>query len=172
MAYTQAHAITLVLGNVIGPIVGSSNPGGPGNFQTCQLISPWGQTQACLTWEEMKNQLWYRYAGVDTGRLGNFLDLGLINGPTPTPFNQTFANVTATVTSAIITGIANTSGITPGMLAFLSVAGLVGLAYVISVQANVGVTLNQNFGGTTGSTYTLTLVPCPAALANDIVSNP
>lgn len=170
-AYNQAVALTLLLGNIQGGQVNSSNPSGPGNFQTAQIIGPWGQTQQCLVWEEMWRQL-FRYPGVDCGRLGAWLNLGIVNGSTPTPYNQIFANVTFTNGSATVSGLSSTNGLTPGMLAFCSVAGLVGICYVATIASATSITLNQNFGGTTGSTYTLTLVPCPPASANDIISTP
>ena len=172
MAFTQVVGITLVFGNVAGGVLGSSDPVGPGNFQTVQQITPWGQTAACLVWEEMVQQAWLRNPGVDCGRLGNYLNLGTVNGSTPTPYNQTFANVTFTNLSSTVSGLSSTNGLSPGMLAFCSVAGLLGLAYVATIASATSITLNQNFGGTTGSTYTLTLVPCPPASANDIISFP
>ncbi|HTD17824.1 MAG TPA: hypothetical protein VK673_21755 [Chthoniobacterales bacterium] len=179
MAYNQAAALTLVFGNVQGGVIGSSSPvAAPGNFQTFQIISPWGQTQAALVWEEAWNQLFRSgqpYGNIDVGRLGNYLDLGVVNGPTPTPFNYSY-NGTFTLTSATITsvsGIGGTTvaGLTPGMLVFCSAAGLVGLCYIVSIPSANSITLNQTFGGTTGS-YTFYVVPCPSSGANDIISTP
>lgn len=171
MAYNQVVAVTLVFGGVPGGVLGSSDPAGPGNAATFQAIGPWGQTAQALVYEEMWRQF-FRYPGVDNGRLGNYLNFNLVNGPTPTPYNQTFAAVTFTNGSPNVTGLSSTLGLSAGMLAFCSVAGLVGIAYVINPALSAtSLVLNQNFAGTTGS-YTLTLVPCPPSVANDIISTP
>lgn len=139
-------------------VAANGNPAVIGSASGFQFYTPWGSSDSATVWEEAHNQA-FTIGSIDSGRQGMFFNLGLQNFsgtptlPTVALTNSTFTNGSANVT------VSSTAGIYPGFLVFCSVAGLVGLACVNSITSGTVLVINQNFGGTTGSTYTATFVP-------------
>jgi hypothetical protein len=55
------------------------SPTNPAQAATFQLVTPWGQTQTCTTWEEAVTQAFQRHSRY-TGKMGNYFLTGTTNG--------------------------------------------------------------------------------------------
>lgn len=73
----MANLVAYIQLNFI-PAAGAGTPTAPVQAGTYQAVAPWGQTQACTTWEEAVNQL-FRHSRY-TGKQGNYWNTGTTNG--------------------------------------------------------------------------------------------
>jgi hypothetical protein len=55
------------------------SPANPGQASSFQIVTPWGQTQACTTWEEAVNQAFFRNSRW-SGRMGQYFANTTTNG--------------------------------------------------------------------------------------------
>jgi hypothetical protein len=66
-------------------------PTNPGQATTYQIVTPWGQTATCYTWEEAVNQAFGR-SSKNSGRQGNYFEAGTTNGLTTNVSGSMSAN--------------------------------------------------------------------------------
>jgi hypothetical protein len=59
----------------------SGSVANPVNSSTFQIVTPWGQTSACYSWEEAVNQAFFRNSRV-SGRMGQYFNSQTTNGLT------------------------------------------------------------------------------------------
>jgi hypothetical protein len=62
----------------IGVILGGATGSNPNQAQTWQIVTPWGQSNVCYSWEEAVNEviLRSRFSGV----MGNYFNNSTTNG--------------------------------------------------------------------------------------------
>ena len=88
MANLSSFALTVNLsGSVANPI----------NSNTFQIVTPWGATDVCYSWQECINQLMHKGGSPVTGRMGQFWSAQTLNGATGSgPASYTTANIWST----------------------------------------------------------------------------
>lgn len=57
----------------------AGSPTNPNQATSFQIVTPWGQTSTCSTWEEAVNEAFFRNSRW-SGKMGNYFTAGTTNG--------------------------------------------------------------------------------------------
>jgi hypothetical protein len=79
MAAISNFYMTVNISSVVGTPTAATNPI---NAATFQIVTPWGSSDVCFSWQECLNQLMHQGGSPTSGRMGQFWAAQTGNGLT------------------------------------------------------------------------------------------
>jgi hypothetical protein len=142
------------------------SPNSPSQAKWYQLVTPWGQSQQCTTWNEAVNQAFFRNSH-QTGRMGQYFLNNIINGAV-IPILQQSGTTNATIT---VTGLTSTAGLVVGWP--VSGVNIAPNTTIATIASATSITLSVAATGSGTNTINFSPLAYPVITsANDICSTP